>query len=76
MVEGEGFISAATDAGDLEALVEKDLAGGVASKFGEGGGEAVFERGEHGLGRGLLAVFDQVVSDASAPTAGPGGIAA
>lgn len=76
LLESVGLLPTAADAGDLESLVEEDLAGGVAGEFGEGGAEALLQRGEDGLGCGLLAMLDQVVGDAGAPAPGPGGVAA
>jgi len=74
LVEGVGFVAGSADSGDLEMFVEEDLTGGVASEFSEGGGEAVFQGGQYGLGRGLFAVFDEVVGDAGAPGLAAGGV--
>lgn len=76
LVEGVSFVTGAADSGNLQVFVEEDLTGGVASEFSEGGGEAVFQGGQYGLGRGLFAVFDEVVGDASAPSLTTGGIPA
>jgi len=74
LVECMGFFAGAADAGDLQVFVEEDLTGGVASEFSEGGGEAVFQGGQYGLGRGLFAVFDKVVGDAGAPCLAASGV--
>ena len=54
------FLAGAAEPGDLQGLVEENVALAVAGDFGERGGEALLQRRQRGPGGRLLAVLDQV----------------
>jgi len=74
--ERVNFLPRPADPGNLKMFVQEHLSSGVASQFGKGNGESLFERRQHGLGRGLLAMLDQVVGDAGTPTLSSGRVPA
>lgn len=65
--EGMGLLATPAHAGDAKRFIKEHPAVWRTGEFGECRAQPLFQRCEDGLRRGLLAVFDKIVSDPGRP---------